>query len=190
MGELDSIAQSRREKTPMSYAAQVVVNRAGKLVLAVILLSILVAILFCALSLILPLHQWTVGRVPIRIAAGGAVTLLIAWAKYPEARPWIMDGLAAVLGLTSATLGIAITLLIAYGLNLQISEHIGSRNNFVYQMTSPMILWQVVYFALVPAVPGAVGHWIVRRRRREVAGAYHWRAWPPGSRRSDCGFRR
>ena len=151
----------------MSYAARVV-NRAGKLVFAVILLSILLAILFCSFSLILPHHQWTVGRVPIGITAWGAVTLLIAWARYPAARPWIMDGLAAVLGLTSATLGIAITLLIAYGLSLHIAEHKGSGQSLMYQMTNPMVLWQVVYFALIPTVPGAVGHWIVRRRRREV----------------------
>ncbi len=96
------------------------------------------------------------------------MTLLIAWARYPAARPWIIDGLAAVLGLTSATLGIAITLLIAYGLSLHIAEHTGSRDSFVYQITNPAILWQIVYFALIAAVPGAVGHWIVRRRRREV----------------------
>jgi hypothetical protein len=151
----------------MTYAAQVE-HRAVKLVFAVILLSILVAILICSFSLILPLHRWTVERVPIRIIAGGAVALMIAWARYPAARPLIMDGLAAVFGLTSAILGIAITLLIAYGLSLQISEHTGSRDSFVYQMTNPAILWQVVYFALIPAVPGAVGHWIVRRRQREV----------------------
>jgi hypothetical protein len=80
----------------MSYAAQVVI-RAGKLVFAVILLSILVAILFCSFSLVLPHDQWTVEGFPIRITAGGAVTLLggavtllIAWARYPAARPWIL----------------------------------------------------------------------------------------------------
>ncbi len=154
----------------MSYAAQVV-NRTGKLVLAVMLLSILAATLFYAFSLILPRHQWTVGRVPIRIIGGAAVTLLIAWARYPAARPWIIDGSAAVLGLTSATLGIAITFLIAYGLSLQIAEHTGSWDSFVYQMTNPFTLWQVVYFALIAAVPGAAGDLIVRRRRREVGRA-------------------
>ncbi len=93
----------------MSYAAQVV-NRAGQLVFAVILTSILLAIHFSSFSLIVPSHQLTAGRVPIRITTGGAVILLIAWARYPAARSWIMDGLAAVLGLTSATLGIGITL--------------------------------------------------------------------------------
>jgi hypothetical protein len=151
----------------MSYAAQVV-NRSGKRVVAAILLLILVAILFCSFSLILPHHQWTAGPIAIRISAGAAVALLIAWARYPAARPWITDGMAAVLGLTSATLGIAITLLIAYGLSLQISEHTGSRDSFVYEMTNPIALGQVVCCALIPAVPGTVGRWIVRRRRREV----------------------
>jgi hypothetical protein len=64
----------------MSHAAQVV-NRAGKLVFAVILVSILAAILFGSFGLILPHHQWTVWRVPILTTAGIAVTLLIAWAN-------------------------------------------------------------------------------------------------------------
>jgi hypothetical protein len=53
----------------MSHAAQVV-NRAGKLMFAVILVSILVAILFGSFGLILPDYQWTVWRVPILTTAG------------------------------------------------------------------------------------------------------------------------
>ena len=151
----------------MSNAA-LVVNRAGKLVFATILLSILVAILFGSFSLILPLHRWTIWRVPILTAAGITVTLLIAWANYSSVRPWIIDGLAAVLGLTSAILGIALTLLIAYGLNLQIAEHKGSRDSFVYQMTNSAVLLLLLCYAMIPAVPGAVGLSIVRRRLREV----------------------
>jgi hypothetical protein len=151
----------------MSYVAQAL-NRAGKLVVAIILLSILVAILFGSFSLIVPHRHWTVGQVPIGFAAGGAVTLLIAWARYPAARPGIMNGLAAVLGLTSATLGIAITLLIAYGLNLRIAEHTGSRDSFIYQMTDPMVLGYILCIASIPAVPGVVGFWMARRRLREA----------------------
>jgi hypothetical protein len=151
----------------MSYAAQVV-NRAGKRVFTVSLISVLLAILFCSFTLILPHHQWTVWRVPIRIAAGGAAISLIAWSRCPASRPSIMDGLAAVLGLTSATLGIAFALLIAYGLSLHIAEHTGSRDRFIYQMTNPVLLRLVVCYALIPAVPGAVGVWIVGRRRRDV----------------------
>ena len=73
----DSIAQSRHEELPMSYAAHTL-TRAGKLAFPVILLSILVAILFGSFSLILPIHRWAVWRVPILIAAGGAVALMIA----------------------------------------------------------------------------------------------------------------
>ena len=151
----------------MSHAAQVV-NRAGKLMFAVILVSILAAILFGSFGLILPDHQWTVWRVPILTTAGITVTLLIAGANNAAARSWIIDGLAAVLGLTSAVLGIAITLLIAYGLNLHITEHTGSRDSLVYQMTDSAILWYLLCCAFVPTLPGAVGVWIARRRLREA----------------------
>jgi hypothetical protein len=79
-----------------------------------------------------------------------------------------MTGLAVVLGLTSATLGIAITLLISYGLSLQIAEHTGSRDSFVYQMTNPTALCYFLYSAGIPAAPGVVGLWISGRRLREA----------------------
>ena len=134
----ESIAQSRYEGLQMLNAAPVV-NRAGKLVFATILLSILVAILFGSFSLILPHPERITWQVPILAAAGITVTLLIARANYRAVRPWIIDGVAAVLGLTSAILGIALTFLIAYGLNLQIAEHKGSRDSFVYQMTNSAV---------------------------------------------------
>jgi uncharacterized iron-regulated membrane protein len=73
-----------------------------------------------------------------------------------------------VLGLTSATLGIAITLLIAYGLNWHITEHTGSRDSLVYQMTDSAILLYLVCCAFIPTIAGAVGVWIARRRLREA----------------------
>ncbi len=151
----------------MSYTAQAL-TRAGKLAFPVILLSILVAILFGSFSLILPVHRWAVWRVPILIAAGGAVALMIAWPSYSTLRPWVMDSLAAVLGLASAIPGIAITLLFAYGLGLRIAEHKGSVESFIYEMTNPMALWLYLYVAIIPVVPGAVGLWIARRRLRDV----------------------
>ncbi len=151
----------------MSHMAQLV-NQAGKLVVAAILISILAAILFGSFGLILPHRLWTVWRVPILITAGIAATLLIAWANDSAARSWIIDGLAAVLALTSAILGIGITLLIAYGLNLQITEHTGSRDSLVYRMTDSATLWYLLCCAFVPTVPGAVGIWIARRRAREA----------------------
>jgi hypothetical protein len=163
----DSTAQTRHEELLMSHAAQAL-TRAGKLAFAVILLSILVAILFGSFSLILPLHHWTVWRVPILIAAGGGVAMMIAWPSYSTLRPWVMDSLAAVLSLASAIPGIGITLLFAYGLGLQIAEHRGSVESFIYEMTNPMALWQRLYFAIIPVVPGAVGLWIARRRLRDV----------------------
>jgi hypothetical protein len=151
----------------MSYVVQAL-NRAGKLVVPIILLSILVAILFGLFSLMLPPDKWTAWRVPILIAAGGAVAAMTAWSSCAPMRRWFMIGLAVGLGLTSATRGIAITLLIAYGLSLQIAEHTGSWDSFVYQMTNPMALWYLLCFASIPAVPGVVGLWIAGRRLREA----------------------
>ena len=151
----------------MSYDARAL-SRAGMLVFPVLLLSILVAILFGSFSLILPTQQWTAWRVPILIAAGGGVAVMIVWGSFSRTRPWIMDGLAAVLGLASAITGIGITLLIAYGLSLHIAEHKGSGRSLMYQMTNPMVLWQLLYFAIIPAVPGAVGLWIARIRSRQT----------------------
>jgi hypothetical protein len=79
-----------------------------------------------------------------------------------------MDGLAAVLSLTSAIPGIGIIILIAYGLSLHIGEHKGSGQSLMYQMTNPIVLWQLIYFAIIPAVPGVVGLSIARRRLRDA----------------------
>jgi hypothetical protein len=151
----------------MYYAAQIVC-RAGKLVFAFTLLSILVAILFGSFDLILPHHPWTVWRVPILITAALTVTLPLAWAMYRAPRRWIIDGLAVVLGLTSAVLGMGMTLVIAYGLNLNISEYKGSRDSFVYMMTSSEALEYFLFYAMIPTLPGAFGLWIARRRLREA----------------------
>ena len=139
---------------------------AGKLVFPVILLMVMAAILFGSFSLILPLHRWTIWRVPVLIAAAGVVTLIIACASFSAVRPWMIDGLAAVLSLGSVIPGIGVTLLIAYGLSLHIAEHQGSGESLIYQMTDPIVLWELLYFAIIPAVPGLVGLWIARRRLR------------------------
>ena len=138
----------------MSLDAQAL-TRAGKLVFRAILLSILVAILFGSFSLVLPPHQWTVWRVPILIAAAGAVALMIAGPSYSTMRPWVMDGLAAVLSLASAISGIGITLLFAYGLELQIAEYRGSVDSFIYQMTNPMARLVPSVLCDNPRLPGA-----------------------------------
>jgi hypothetical protein len=152
-----------------SQHRQEYLSSAYRLVVLVILLAILAAILFGSFSLILPPHRWAVWRVPVLIAAAGVVALVIARASYSSARHWVMDGLAAVLGLASAVPSIAITLLITYGLSLHVAEHEGSRDSFIYQMTDPAILWQLLYFAIIPAVSGIVGLWIARRPSRAAA---------------------
>ena len=154
----------------MSFDAQAL-TRAGKLVIPAILLSILVTIVFGSFILILPAqhHQWTtIWRVPILIAAAGALALIIAGPPYSTMRPWVMDGLAAVLSLASAISGIGITLLFAYGLELQIAEYRGSVDSFIYQMTNPIALWYLLCFAIIPVLPGAAGLWIARTRLRKV----------------------
>jgi hypothetical protein len=141
-------------------------SRARKLAISSALLIILAAILFGSFSLILPPNHWTVWRLPSLLAAGGAVALMIAWPSRSFMRPWIMDGLAAVLSLTSVIPAIGVTLLIAYGLSLQIAEHKGSTDSLIYRMTEPVILWQLLRFAIIPVVPGVIGLWIARRRLR------------------------
>ncbi len=151
----------------MSHAVQAL-NQAGKLVFAVGLLAILAAVLFVSFSFILPPTHWLIWRLPISIAAGGAVVLMIAWAYFSTARSWIMDGLAAVLGLASAISGMAVTLLIIYGIGLNFAEHKGSRDSFIYVMTDPAVLTLILLFALIPAVPGGLGLWIARARSRQA----------------------
>jgi hypothetical protein len=154
----------------MSFDAQAL-TRAGKLVFPALLLSIFVAILFGSFILMLPPqhHEWTtIWRVPIVIAAAGALALIVARPRYPTMRPLLMDGLAAVLSVASAISGIGVTLLFAYGLELQIAEYRGSVDSFIYQMTNPMALWYLLFFAIIPVLPGAVGLWIARKRLREV----------------------
>jgi hypothetical protein len=143
-------------------------NRTGTLLFAIILLAVFAGILFCSFSLIMPLHSWTEWRVPILIAAGGAVALLVAWASFSPMRQWVMDGLATVLSLTSAIPAIGITLLITYGLGLQLAEHRGRWDGLLYQMTNPLLLWQLAYFAVIPVVPGAIGLGIGRKRAQKL----------------------
>jgi intracellular septation protein A len=141
---------------------------AEKLVYPVILLMIMAAILFGSFSLILPPHQWTVWRTPVLIAAAGAVTLMIASASFSSMRPWVMDGLAAVLIITSAIPAIAVTLLLVYGVGLQIAAREGSWESVMYQFSHPIVLWQLLNSATIAAVPGIVGLWIARRRLRDA----------------------
>ena len=140
-----------------------------KLVYSVILLMIMAAILFGLFSLILPAHQWTEWRVPVLIAAAGAVTLLITFASFSTERPWVMDGLAAVLSLTSAIPAIGVTFLIVYGISLHIAERTGSWESIMYELTDTVVLCLVLSSAMIVAVPGIVGLWIARRRLR-IAG--------------------
>jgi hypothetical protein len=154
----------------MSFDAQAL-TRAGKLVISALLLSIFVAILFGSFILMLPPqnHEWTtIWRVPIVIAAAGALAIVMARPPYSTMRPWVMDGFAAVLSVASAISGIGITLLFAYGLELQIAEYRGSVDSFIYQMTHPMALLYLLCFAIIPVLPGAFGLWIARKRLREV----------------------
>jgi hypothetical protein len=139
-----------------------------KLVYPVILLMIMAAILFGSFSLVLPPHHWTIWRVPVLIAASGAVTLMITFASFSAVRPWVMDGLAVVLSLTSAIPGIGVAFLVVYGLSLHIAEREGTWESLMYQISDPITLWQLLKSAIVVAVPGIVGLWIAGKRLREM----------------------
>jgi hypothetical protein len=141
---------------------------AEKVVYPVILLMIMAAILFGSFSVILPPHQWSVWRVPVLIAAAGAVLLMIASASFSSMRPWVMDGLAAVLSITSAIPAIAVTLLLAYVLSLEIAAREERWESVMHQWTDPIVLWQLLKSAMIAAVPGIVGLWIARRRLRDA----------------------
>ena len=137
---------------------------ATRLAISTLLLMILVTTLFGSFSLMMPVHHWTVWRVPALIGAGGLVALMIAWPSRSGSRPWIMDGLVAVLGLTSAVTGIGIVILIAFGLALHVSENQESTQGLVFRSTDPGLLRHLLLWASIPAVPGAIGLWIARKR--------------------------
>lgn len=164
---LPQVEWQLREERLMTDAATAL--RLGeKLVYPVILLMIMAAILFGSFSLILPWHHWTIWRVPVLIAAAGAVTLLITFASFSAVRPRVMDGLAAVLSLTSAIPAIGAAFLVVYGPSLRIAEREGTWESLVYEISDPIILWQLLSSAIVVALPGIVGLWIAGRRLREM----------------------
>jgi hypothetical protein len=133
-----------------------------------VLVPLLAAILFGLFGFILPRSRWTDWREASLIAAGGAVALLIAWPSRQPLRDRIRDGLAAVLGLASVVTGMGASLLLAYGLGLNIVEYRGSRQSFMYQMFSPAFIEALLHLAAVAAVPGAIALLMARRRLREV----------------------
>jgi hypothetical protein len=144
---------------------------ASKLAVSSLLVAILAAILFGSFSVIMPRNHLTIWSVPALIGAGGAVALMIVWPFRSARRVWIMDALAAVLGLTSVVLGIGIALLITYGLILHISEHQGSTQSLMFRLTQPGFLRELLCFAIIPAVPGAMGLWLARRRAQVTGRA-------------------
>ena len=143
--------------------------QAQSLAILVILLSILAAILFGLFSLILPAHPLTVWRIPVLIAAVGVAALAKMCAPYSSVQSWVTDGLAAVFGLASAVLGIGISLLIAYGISLHIAENTGTAESLIYELTSPAALAYFSCYAIIAAVPGLVGLYIVQRRSQSPA---------------------
>ena len=145
-------------------ASSLILSRPKSLAIHVALLPLLAAMLFGLFSFILPWHQWTVWRVPILIATAGVVALLIVWPFRQPMRAGMLDGLATILGLASAVPGVAISVLIAFGLSLHVAENQYSVQSLIYQLTHPTMLKQILGFALVPVVPGVIGLWLARRR--------------------------
>jgi hypothetical protein len=128
------------------------------------LLPLLALILFGLFSFILPLHPSSVWTIPALVASGGAVALLVAWPFSQPVRALLLDALAATLAIASAVPGFAVTMLIAYGVALHVAENRSSTQSLIFELTNPMVLRQVLQFALVPVAPGLLGLWLAKRR--------------------------
>jgi hypothetical protein len=140
------------------------VARSTTLTIHVALIPLLAAILFGLFSVILPRHRWTVWAIPVLIAAGGVVALLAAWPFRQAVRDGVLDALAGTLALASAVTGIAITLMIGYGLALQVAENRYATHSLMFRLTHPELLRQLLVFALVPIAPAVIGVWVANRR--------------------------
>jgi nitrate reductase NapE component len=140
------------------------VRRTTSIAMQLSLLPLLAVILFGLFGFILPPNRWTVWTIPGLIAAGGVVLILVAWPFREPVRAAMLDALAATLALASAIPGLAVTMLIAYGVALQIAENRYGTQSLLYQLTSPIVLRQTLKFALVPIVPGLIGLWLAKRR--------------------------
>jgi hypothetical protein len=145
-------------------AASEHVSKTTALAIRIGLLPVLGAILFGLFVSILPVYQLKMWSVPALIAASGIVAILIAWPARQPVRTALLDGLAATLSMASAIPGIAVAMLITYGLALQIAENRSSTHSLVFRLTGSVILRQILIFALVPVLPGVVGLLLARRR--------------------------
>jgi nitrate reductase NapE component len=140
------------------------VRQTTSLAIQLSLLPLLAVILFGLFGFILPPNPWTVWTIPGLIAAGGVVLLLAAWPFRQPVRAVLLDALAATLALASAIPGLAVTMLIAYGVALQIADNRYGTQSLLYQLTSPIVLRQTLKFALVPVLPGLIALWLAKRR--------------------------
>jgi hypothetical protein len=128
------------------------------------LLPLLAVILFGLFGFILPPNPWKVWTIPALIASGGVVSLLIAWPLREPGRAAMLDALAATLALAATIPGLAVTMLIAYGVAFEIADNRHGTQSLIYQLTRPTVLRQTLQFALLPILPGFIGLWLAKRR--------------------------
>jgi hypothetical protein len=128
------------------------------------LLPVLAAILFGLFGFILLPNRWSVWTIPALIAAGGAVAILVACPFRQPLRAGVLDALAVTLALASVVPSLAITLLMAYGVARELAENRNSTHSLLYQLTSPLVLRQILQLALLPVAPGLIGLWLAKRR--------------------------
>ncbi len=128
------------------------------------LLPLLAVILFGLFGFILPPARWSLWTIPALVPSGGVVALLAAWPFRQPVRALLLDALAATLALASAVPGIAITMLIAYGVALNIAENRNSTQSLLYELTRPIVLRYILQLALLPVAPGLIGLWLAKRR--------------------------
>jgi hypothetical protein len=76
----------------------------------------------------------------------------------------VLDALAGTLALASAVPGIAVTMLITYGVALHIAENRYSTQSLLFELTRPIVLRQILQLALLPVAPGLIGFWLAKRR--------------------------
>lgn len=140
----------------------------GALMRLVVLTAGLGALLLFAYGLFMPrpVRGWE-WRLPILLLPPLAVALMIAWPwQSEEARAKSLDGLAAVLGFTSMTVGLGAVIIIAYAL---FNEFHGSRvsvQTLVYRITHPRYWVGPILLTSATALPGGIGLWIARRRKK------------------------
>jgi hypothetical protein len=146
-------------------------DRAAGLLRSAVLLAGLAAILLVSYGIVAPLPPaWSWWRLPIGIAAGGGLALLLLWpSRRAATKTRTFDEVTRMLGVASAVLGIGAAMLVAYGLVLTFTEERFSAQTQLYRLTHPSVLVSLLIIAAPAAITGALAL-VVARRRARAAG--------------------